>query len=39
MGVEYPEVQEDEFEEQALIEEEGGVNYYLDFHEQPTADP
>jgi hypothetical protein len=39
VGVEYPEVQEEEFEEQVPTEEEGGVNYYLDFNEQPTVDP
>jgi hypothetical protein len=36
--VDYPEVQEEEFEEQVPTEE-GGVNYYLDFNEQPTVDP
>jgi hypothetical protein len=34
----YPHLQEEEFEEQATIKEEGGVNYYLEFNEQSSVD-
>jgi hypothetical protein len=37
-GVDYPDVQEEEFEKKETIEGEG-VNYYMDFNEQPGVDP
>jgi hypothetical protein len=36
-GVDYPDVQEEEFEKKKTIE--GGVNYYMYFNEQPSIDP
>ena len=37
-GVEYPDVQEEEFEEQAPTGGEGVVDYYMDFNEQANYD-
>jgi hypothetical protein len=37
-GVEYPDLQEEEFMEQAPTKG-GGVNYYMNFNEKLRADP